>query len=174
MKPLAIDLCCGRRFGWTRGLVAEGFRVIGYDVVDVPEYPGEFRRRDIRSVSGYDFERPVLIVASPPCEQFTRHQLPWLKRLNPPEPDLSLVEAAWRIAREAQAPIVLENVRMAQGWLGSARAHYGSRYLWGDVPALLPSAERSRKEHLSSRAIAERAEIPFDLARFIAATFKPS
>lgn len=173
MKPLAIDLYCGLRFGWTRGLVAEGWRVIGYGIADVVDYPGEFRRRDVRSVNGSDFERPALILASPPCEQFTRHQLPWLKRLNPPEPDLSLVESAWRIAREAQAPIVLENVRKAQSWLGKARAHYGSRYLWGDVPALLPFAEKSRKEHLSSTAIAERAEIPFELARYIASVFKP-
>ena len=209
MKPLAIDLYCGLRFGWTRGLVAEGWRVIGYDVVDVPDYPGEFRRRDVRAVSGYDFERPALIVASPPCEEFTRHQMPWTRARNPPEPDLSLVEAVYRIRREAvtasgvrcercdggrvgppvyrecnapgcirgtayiSVPLVLENVRAAQGWIGKARAHYGSRYLWGDVPALLPFAERSRKEHLSSTAIAERAEIPFDLARFIAVTFKP-
>ena len=183
--------------------------MIGYDVVDVPDYPGEFRRRDVREVTGYDFERPALIVASPPCEEFTRHQMPWTKRRNPPAPDLSLVEAVWRIRREAVTatgvrcercdggritppvyrecdflgcingtvycpiPLVLENVRAAQGWLGKARAHYGSRYLWGDVPALLPFAERSRKEHLSSTAIAERAEIPFDLARFIAVAFKP-
>lgn len=35
-------------------------------------------------------------------------------------------------------PIVVENVCGAQKWVGRARAHYGSFYLWGDVPALLP------------------------------------
>ena len=71
-RPLAVGLCCGRRWGWTRGLIAEGFRVIGYDISDVPDYPGEFRRRDIRAVTGYDFETPAVIVASPPYEELDR------------------------------------------------------------------------------------------------------
>ena len=34
--------------------------------------------------------------------------------------------------------MVVENVRGAQKWVGRARWHYGSFYLWGDVPALMP------------------------------------
>ncbi len=37
-------------------------------------------------------------------------------------------------------PLVIENVKGAQPWVGRARWHYGSFYLWGDVPALMPSA----------------------------------
>lgn len=37
-------------------------------------------------------------------------------------------------------PLVVENVKGAQPWVGRARWHYGSFYLWGDVPALMPSA----------------------------------
>jgi len=42
-RPLAIDLCCGLG-GWTEGLLAEGYRVIGYDIEaheydDEEEYP---------------------------------------------------------------------------------------------------------------------------------------
>lgn len=35
-------------------------------------------------------------------------------------------------------PLIVENVCGAQRWVGRARAHYGSFYLWGDVPALMP------------------------------------
>ncbi len=35
-------------------------------------------------------------------------------------------------------PMVVENVKGAQPWVGRAKWHYGSFYLWGDVPALMP------------------------------------
>lgn len=35
-------------------------------------------------------------------------------------------------------PMVVENVKGAQSWVGRAAWHYGSYYLWGDVPALMP------------------------------------
>ena len=177
-RPIAIDLCCGKCGGWAKGFLSEGYRVIGFDLADYSaDYPGEFHQADVRRFPLWAlrlaFRKATVIVASPPCEEFSRHQMPWTKRRNPPPPDLSIVMACFRIAREAGKPIVLENVRKAQDWLGPAKAHYGSRYLWGDVPALLPFAEASRKEHLSSSAIAQRAEIPYALAQHIARVFKP-
>jgi hypothetical protein len=35
-------------------------------------------------------------------------------------------------------PLIVENVRGAQKWVGRAKWHFGSYYLWGDVPALMP------------------------------------
>ena len=175
MKPLVIDLCCGKKGGWAKGFLAEGYRVIGFDLENCPDYPSEFVRADVRRLPlRLGYREAVVIVASPPCQEFSRHQMPWTKRRNPPEPDLSIVNACYSIARGCECPIVLENVRMAQQWLGPAVAHYGSRYLWGDVPAIMPFPERSRKEHLSSTAVAERSEIPFDLAQHIARVFKPA
>ena len=61
-----------------------------------------------------------------------------LERLN------RLFNACFRIQREAieaagrHIPMVVENVRGAQPWVGRAKWNFGSFYLWGDVPALMP------------------------------------
>ena len=36
--------------------------------------------------------------------------------------------------------MVVENVKGAQRWVGRAAWHFGSFYLWGDVPAVMPFA----------------------------------
>src|SRR6185369_10089695 len=51
----------------------------------------------------------------------------------------ALFDACFRIQREASEaagrhiPMVVENVKGAQPWVGRAQANYGSFYLWGDV-----------------------------------------
>lgn len=58
-----------------------------------------------------------------------------------------LFYACFRIQREAceaagrHIPLIVENVRGAQPWVGRARFNYSSYYLWGDVPALMPRPE---------------------------------
>jgi hypothetical protein len=181
MKPLAIDLCCGL-FGWGKGFIAEGYHVIGVDIVQVGPVPAgaELILHDIRTLHGSQFPGATVIVASPPCLEFSRHDQPWLRAKNPPYPTLGieLVDACFRIARECGCSIVLENVRGAQQFIGQARAHFGKQYLWGDVPALLPAIsglqnDGRQKQSFSSSARAERAEIPFELAQWIARCFKP-
>jgi hypothetical protein len=49
-----------------------------------------------------------------------------------------LFRACFRIAAEAGRPIIVENVKGAQKFVGRAVWHFGSYYLWGDVPALMP------------------------------------
>ncbi len=55
-----------------------------------------------------------------------------------------LFNECFRIQREVSAaaghyvPLIIENVRGAQEWVGKARWNFGSFYLWGDVPALMP------------------------------------
>jgi hypothetical protein len=36
--PIAVDLCCGLG-GWTAGLLAEGYRVVGFDIVRPRSFP---------------------------------------------------------------------------------------------------------------------------------------
>lgn len=62
-----------------------------------------------------------------------------------------LFNATFRIQREAceaagrHVPMVVENVRGAQPWVGPAAWNYGSYYIWGDVPALMPAVYDARK-----------------------------
>jgi hypothetical protein len=67
------------------------------------------------------------------------------------EKELALFKACFRIQREAceaaghHIPLIVENVRGTQPWVGRARWMFGSFALWGDVPALMPIASRAVK-----------------------------
>ncbi len=156
MKPLAVDLFCGLG-GWTEGLLAEGYRVVGFDnerhVYGDAKYPAQLVLQDVLTIHGAQFKSAALIVASPPCQAYSYRAMPWKRAKALPPPDNSLFEACFRIQREASEaagrwiPMVVENVCGAQKWVGRARWHFGSFYLWGDVPALMPSP-KSRKEFM--------------------------
>ena len=161
MKPLVLDLFCGLG-GWSEAFIAEGYRAIGFDVErhDYGEggYPGELVLRDVRSITGAELVKqygvPNVIVASPPCQEFSYMAMPWKrakekmrKILTSPEEQTQLTDLfsqSFRIQREVSeaaghyVPMIVENVRGAQRWVGKARWNFGSFYLWGDVPALMP------------------------------------
>lgn len=171
MRPLAIDLFCGLG-GWTDGLLAAGYEVVGFDierhVYGEHRYPAQLVLQDVTTLHGAQFRDATLIVASPPCQEFSYMAMPWTRAKQIaaalrgqgefPEgytgsrtvADLTrLFDACFRIQREARAaagrhiPLVVENVKGAQPWVGLARWNYGSYYLWGDVPALMPAAVRA-------------------------------
>jgi site-specific DNA-cytosine methylase len=125
-KPLCIDLFCGEFLGWTLGFLAEGYRVIGYDIIQSPRYiPDGFTyiRQDVRTVRGAEiiarFGRPRVVVGSPPCERYSIWSLPPTWRHSQPRwPQEDLWDAAERIGQETGAPLIIENVRgVARGFL---------------------------------------------------------
>jgi hypothetical protein len=139
MKPLAIDLYCGLG-GW-----AEGF------LVEARPYPGQLVLQDVLTLDGRQFRNAAAIVASPPCQKYSYMAMPWTRakdmasdwrRMSQEGRDVglnALFNACFRIQREAseaaghEIPMVVENVKGAQPWVGPARAHFGSFYLWGDI-----------------------------------------
>jgi hypothetical protein len=129
--------------------------VVGFDnvrhVYGEQRYPAQLVVQDVLTLHGRQFKDAALIVASPPCQEYSYRAMPWKRAKALPPPDNSLFEACFRIQREAceaaghYIPMVVENVCGAQKWVGRARWHYGSFYLWGDVPALMPMMRKCVK-----------------------------
>ncbi|WP_296341559.1 DNA cytosine methyltransferase [Reyranella sp.] len=161
---MAIDLFCGLG-GWTEGLLAEDYDVVGFDieqhVYGDHRYPAQLVVQDVLTLHGSQFKSATLIVASPPCQEYSYMAMPWSKAKalaadyrsgSRDVKDLTaLFDACFRIQREAcqasgrHIPLVVENVRGAVPWVGRARWNFGSFYLWGDVPALMPIALKASK-----------------------------
>lgn len=158
-KPLAIDLFCGLG-GWTEGLLAEGYDVVGFDieqhVYGEHRYPAQLVVQDVLTLHGSQFRTADLIVASPPCQEYSYMAMPWslakakAKAIREDQTgkmlaDLNrLIDTCFRIQKEASIaagkhiPCIVENVRGAIPWVGRSRWNFGSFHLWGDVPALMP------------------------------------
>jgi hypothetical protein len=156
-KPLMIDLYAGLG-GWAEGGLAEGYDVIGFDnerhQYGDAKYPAQLVLQDVLTLHGSQFKDAALIVASPPCQKYSYMAMPWsrAKQIEREYQDgtrdvkqlTALFDACFRIQREAceaagrHIPLIVENVRGAQKWVGRSRFNYGSFHLWGDVPALMP------------------------------------
>jgi len=161
MKPICVDFYCGLG-GWAEGFLAEDFEVIGFDIerhdYGTGSYPGHLVLQDVLTLVGKQFTNPRIacFVASPPCQEPSYRAMPWkrakaLNAIGPPHKFIALFDACFRIQREVyeatgrRIPLIVENVVGAQKWVGRAAWHFGSYYLWGDLPALMPIPSRRAK-----------------------------
>lgn len=157
-QPLVVELFCGS-FGWSAGFLVEGWRAIGVDIEHlmhhgpVPE-GADLILQDVRTLQGSQFRDADAFACSPPCQKYSYMAMPW-KRGKAMAAEIRndfhkyselnyLFAECFRIQMEAcrvagrYIPIIVENVRGAQEWVGRSKWHYGSFHLWGDVPALMP------------------------------------
>jgi hypothetical protein len=215
-RPMMFDLFCGLG-GATEGFLAEGWDCIGIDierhVYGQSRYPAQLWIQDILTISGDQLRNADFLWASPPCQRYSWMAMPWSKakaaaaEIRADESgkmlaDLNaLFDACFRIQAEASIaagrhiPMVVENVRGAQPWVGRARWLFGSFALWGDVPALMPirmvqegikcggdwfndkqpsiSRLTSSKSPARKAASAMIAKIPLVLSRHIGYSFNP-
>lgn len=72
---LAIDLFCGLG-GWADGFLAEGYRVIGFDIerhdYGTGGYPGQLVIQDVLTLHGSQFKDATVIVAFPLAQYIAR------------------------------------------------------------------------------------------------------
>lgn len=170
-QPVLFDLFCGRG-GWSTAAAARGWRCVGFDIADHGYTAGELvlRRLPIPVAELLAAGGPDAIVASPPCEEFARAWLPWLRGDGKPE-QWAIDLLAWSVSLVGcGVPVVVECSRFAGKHVAGGRA-WGSYVLWGDVPALCPTPPRTKMAK-SGMDPAARALIPFDLADWIIESFE--
>ena len=131
---LMLDLFSGLG-GASQAMKNRGWHVITVDIN--PDFQPDIVA-DVRDWHWHG-QRPDLLWASPPCNEFAREFMPWSSTGR--DPDRSLVQATLRIVAEAWPRYwILENVRGAVSWiyplLGSPRTIIGAFYLWGFFPPL--------------------------------------
>jgi len=132
-----LDLFCGMG-GWAKAFVDKGYDVTGIDIEDYSSiYPGKFIMADLLNfIPEGQFD---LIVASPPCTDFSKASMPktWAAPSKYP-PDIDRGKKLFMRAKELIDILkpeywVIENVGGAQKFVGKADFHIGSRYFWANV-----------------------------------------
>lgn len=146
MKPLMFDLFCGLG-GATEGFLAEEWDCIGIDIerhqYGDQHYPAQLWIQDILTIDGAQLRDANFLWASPPCQEFSYMAMPFGRGKQIERALLgldsfpegytgsrtvseltALFDACFRIQREAceaagkHIPMVVENVRGAQKWVG--------------------------------------------------------
>ena len=180
-KDLTIlDLCSGLG-GWTEAFVQHGWNVIRIENNPALQYVPFTLELDVLKWEEWidDIPHPDIIVASPPCLEFSDAlQAPRTRARRegrPFEPDMSVVQACLDIIDYLKpAWWILENVRGAQEdfrpRLGARRQKIGSFYLWGNFPLIItnPGFSHSKDDNDpgSSNPLRAniRAMIPFEIS----------
>jgi hypothetical protein len=167
IKPRLLDLFCGRG-GWTKAFMRAGWDCVGVDVVDLC-YPGRLYKCSVFELESSFIDSFDGVVSSPPCEDFARAWLPWLR--GDQLPDASALRLLWWSVELCWA----RSNRLTECSIFAARhvpasVRCESYAFWGDVPLLMPQLPR-KKTRSSGLRPDLRAEIPASLSDWIALNY---
>lgn len=157
-KLRMLDLFAGK-LGWAKAFLDRGWDVTAVDLVRPDDIPSgcnfvqadvlqiEVSRSGLFTIREHDDRGPILweyrpdfMCASSSCEEFSKFGMRCFNP-NPPYPELgiTLFNHTRNLGERSGVPYVMENVRAAQQFVGTAKHHCGPFYLWGTaVPPLMP------------------------------------
>ncbi len=178
--PLSmLDLFAGRG-GSSAAMVEHGWRVDRVELapgllerpLGVPAHLVTDHVADVRTFTwrGGPLD---LVWASPPCPEFSRTSMPWLRARGAPPPSMQLVLAAMGVIATVRPTWwAIENVRGAipwfKPWLGEPVAGMGPVFLWGRLPSLIDAPRRFYKARQSGTRPDLRSRIPFNVSLAVA------
>ncbi len=165
-----LDLFCGVG-GWSKVFMSRGWECTGVDIDDFSDaYPCEFCQADVYDLPANWIDSFDAVCMSPPCEEFSRAHLPWLRGdREPAQWAIDLLEWSIRLAESSNRRIVECSNFAARHVGGSQR--FGSYRLWGDVPLMMRDIPRG-KTAKSGQKPELRSEIPAELALSVAEWFE--
>ena len=171
-----LDLFCGLG-GWVQSFPKD-WDITGYDIIDFSqEYPFKFIKCDLMEYNNFP-GNVDLIVASPPCTEFSKSSLPksWACNRNK-EPDienaLKLFSRAKEIINQVKPEYwIIENVRGSVKFVGKEDYKIGSRYLWTNINLNLENRQFDDvygkwKVSPGKNRSAIRSKIPFSISQLI-------
>jgi hypothetical protein len=161
-----LEVFCGRG-GWSKQFASEGWECFGIDIVD-SGYPFELWLQDARKLSHEEIDSFDAVIFSPPCDDFARAWMPWLRFDKTPSNE-ALELLKFSIALCDRPRRLTECSKFARRHIDGS-VLFGSYALWGDVPPLRPQV-CACKERRSGLRPDLRAEIPPELATWIARCF---
>lgn len=168
-SPALLDVFCGVG-GWTKTFMDRGWNCVGVDLADFSaSYPGQFVQADALSLDRQWIDQFDAVLMSPPCEEYARAWLPWLRGdKTPAKWAIDLLE--WSVALCDRPGRMVECSNFSARHVKGA-ARVGSYSLWGDVPLLMRQVPRGKMAKSGMRPEL-RAEIPDELARSVAEWFE--
>lgn len=130
-SPSLLDVFCGVG-GWSKSFAARGWNCVGVDIASLG-YPYELVQCSVLDLTPGFLDSFDAIVASPPCEEFARAWLPWLRGDHKPEQwAIDLLEWSVKLCEGRKNRIVECSNFSARHVPGGTR--FESYTLWGAGP----------------------------------------
>jgi hypothetical protein len=168
-SPSLLDVFCGVG-GWSKTFSRRGWNCVGVDLENFAGvYPGAFVQADALALPPESINAFDAVLLSPPCEEFARAWLPWLRGDKKPAPEaIRLLQ--WSVSLCDRPRRLVECSNFASRHVFGA-VREGSYSLWGDVPLLIRQTPRNKQKKSGMRPEL-RAEIPEELALSVAEWFE--